>query len=448
MQFELTRFKEALAQSHWPLFELMRLKQRLAASFGVQEGFNLYQRAMELPECVDVQPKPVTDRDLIRHKPLRSLRSASENFDFFLEMDPPGEPFLVPPARVIGKSNSCTLRGLARSSFLTCVKDARVRGRSAFIDLEEVALLEYQGGELARLDDQLDFDPAIFQATNDAVWIITPKDNGGLLELDEAFTLLGPHAHDFGHWIWEYVPKYVAAARSGALPPVPILIDEVMPTTHRQALELMLPENVDVVTVAPYQSARVRRLWCAAGEFYLPVLEKRNERLKWDYFAAPPARFSALIRDMSRRADRVLAPVTGPERVFLARQSWRRRKLLNHVEIEAAARACGFQVIYPDELNFQEQVRIIRSARFVTGPDGSAFYLAFFARPGTKLCILSNPYTLVTQAEQTGLLSEAGIGVTVITGSSAPRDPEYPDFDDYTIDQVVFKSFLDQWLVS
>src|SRR5262249_49103597 len=156
--------------------------------------------------------------------------------------------------------------------------DARVRARSAVIEADDVALLDYQGGELSRIDDQLDFDPAIFQATDGAAWVITSNDDTNAVELDTAFSLLGCHAQAFGHWMWEYLPKYIASGLSGTLPNVPILIDAAMPKTHRQALELLIPDGVDVVELAPYKTARVKRLWCAPSIMYLGLLEKINER--------------------------------------------------------------------------------------------------------------------------------------------------------------------------
>src|SRR6266545_6521449 len=287
----------------------------------------------------------------------------------------------------------------------------------------------------------LNFDPAIFEGTKEAVSIITPGPQAEVVELEAAFMLIGPHSHDFGHWIWEYLPKYIAATQSGAVPTVPILIDAGMPVSHRRALELLLPEGGAIFPVAAYQPVLVHHLWFAPGQIYLPVCEERNDRLKWDYYAAPPVRFAPIIREMAQRIDRKFGGDErkfDSDRIFLARQAWRRRKLLNHAAIEAIASARRFRIVYPDELDFETQVRLLRSTRYVVGPNGSALYLTFFCRPGTRLCVLSNPYTLPSQAEQTSLLAGIQIEVTVITGPSVTMDPEYPDFDDFLIDEALF----------
>jgi hypothetical protein len=121
---------------------------------------------------------------------------------------------------------------------------------------------------------------------------------------------------------------------------------------------------------------------------------------------------------------------------------------VNVAAIEAAARERGFSIVYPEDLDFAEQVRLVRQARFITGPDGSAIYfLSWFAQPGTKLCSLTHDHTIGLPV-LTGLLSAVGIDVTILTGPRVQIDPEYPDFADYTIDEAGFCEFLDQWLGS
>ncbi len=381
---ELMRFKEALAKSGWLLFELMKFKRALVARFGTVDGFEVYQQAFADARLADSGPKPVKNGDFIRQRPIMSLRQvAMRHADFFLEIEPADERFVIAPPPVIGKSNSQPVDGVARSIFVTCLRDAKVTGKSAFVELDEGLALDFQNSELLRLDDQLDFDPLIFHVEGESAWVVSASDETNEIELDTAFNLVGPHAHDFGHWIWEYLPRYIAASLSGALPLMPILIDEAMPPSHRQALELMLPAGTEIVTLPQATKARVRRLWCASGQSYIPILEKRNERFKPSHLASPPKRLARIFREMAGRTAPRHSAAVGFERVFLARRGWRRRKMLNHLAIEAIATASGFDVVYPEDLSFAEQVALIQRARFLLGPDGSAFYLACWSRPGT-----------------------------------------------------------------
>jgi hypothetical protein len=408
----------------------------------------LAERRLQAPEAFEAyrQLLRLQDSDHIRLRPLRSLNEiAAQRGLTYFETDPGGEPFTIESARVIGKSNHRTLKGISRPIYLACLADARVRGRSAAIELSEAILLDYQGDELKRLDDRLEFDPAIFRAQGDTVWAIAVDRRSCSIAINEAFSLLGPHTYYFGHWIWECLPKYVAALLSNKLPPIPVLIDADMPKTHRQALELVMPEGTPLIELAPFMTARVERLWCSPSQMHMPLLERMNERFKWDYLASPPARFAPIIRGMAQRMCSALPPKGGAERVFLARKPSAHRRMINDRVIEAVAQAHGFHVVYPEDLDFLEQVHLLRNARFVTGPEGSAFFLGFFSSPGTRMCILDHPHTAGLPL-LTGPLAEIGVEPVVFTGPYASMHDEWPHMSDYEIDEKAFSRFLNGWL--
>jgi predicted O-methyltransferase YrrM len=345
----------------------------------------------------------------------------------------------MPPPRVIGDGNHETLEGISRAVFTACLIDARVRARSGFIEVEDKALLDYQDEEFARIDDELDFDPAVFHARDGAVWMIEPDPNGATIELDEAFMLLGPHSDGFGHWMLDLLPRYIAASASGALPRVPVLIDASMAETQRQCLELILPEGVEVIALPAFATARVRRLWCAASQMHVPLSAGRGDPPNPGCFAAPPVRFTETVREMARRIEPVAAIATGQDKVHLAGSGQGPAALLNAAEIEAAAVARGFAIVHPDDLSFAEQVRLIRHAEFIVMSEARQVLLSLFAKPGTKL------YCLSPDGAEPGLplrlLDELDVDFTILNG---PED--YPDQTGYRIDLATFRESLDGWL--
>ena len=281
----------------------------------------------------------------------------------------------------------------------------------------------------------------MFHRDNERIWTIS--DDRPALKFDAVFSLLGCRTDFFGDWLCELIAKYVGV--SERLPPVPILIDACMPRTHRQALELMLPVPAEIVEVPAFQTVEVARLWSASSFGYMPFHQKFTERFKWDYLMASPERFVPIGTEMCRRADLVLGPLRGSSRVFLARKEFRHRKLANHAAIEAVAKAHGFAIVYPEELDFVEQVRLVRDAGFIMAPEGSALFLCYFLREGAKLCILNHQNTAGLVGYNGGGDAEDG-GVTIITGPQVGEESGSPQDVDYTIDVDVFRRFLDDWL--
>jgi hypothetical protein len=419
------------------VYNVMVLKQALVARFGPEKGFRAYAELLALPQSTRLTRTKLA--------PLREF--AARHGQTFAEIYAGGERFGVAPPRVVGPGNHRPLEATARSFFLACLHEARISSGSAVVEVDGHAVYDVQGDELEASCDQLELDPRIFAADGQEVWAIAEVDDEPL-RIREAFgSLIGPHAAAFGHWLAEYLPKYVAATTLAGLPPVPVLIDADMPPTHRQALESVLVEGTEIVVLPPGKTALVERLWYSPGLSYWPLLHRPEGRI--DAVAVPPGRFRTAFTEMRRRAEREPGAPTNAERIYLARRPHLRRKLVNADRIEALARTRGFYVLYPEDLSFVEQLRWIRGAREILASDGSAILLALFARPGTKLCILSHRFPLgwvgfASMAEE--------LDITIFTGKveRSNDEPGYPNFGfehhaDYHIDEEKLSTFLKRW---
>jgi len=385
------------------------------------------------------------EADLQRKRFMGLLEGAREFASVLVNGEPAGAVTFVPPPRVIGEGNHRPLRAHVRSRFVACFEDARVRSRSSAIEVKDALLLDFEGEELSGIDDRLNLDPAIFSAGGDTAWSHEPFPGQPLLEIDEAFHLAGAHTWAFGHWMWEYLPRYVEADMGGAMPPMPVLVDEEMPPQHLQALRALLAPGADIVQLPRLASARVHRLWTAPTPMYMPMFEVFNEKFGWDLLMIHPARFAIVAAEMNRRVDATLETTPGPEspkRVYFARKPFRHRQMRNGEAMEAMLQARGFTTVYPEDMDFAAQVRVLRGAEWIVGPEGSAMYLGFFARPGTRMCILNHPYT-VHLAVLTGLLEELGLAVTVFAGPALTSNAVLPHFIDYEVDLLVVADFLD-----
>lgn len=417
------------------LFRMMKYKQALAAEHGIGNGFDIFRQTFGLPGGVTLNNVPVAG----------DHQFAREHALFFLETAPAGQVFENRPPPVHGTGNHRAIKGVTRSQFVACIEDAQLHGRASAIQCRGQLLLDFQADERERLDDELEWDPTVFHASGDRAWVFSGFDETPALEVDEAFTLLGAHTDFFGHWMVEYLPKFVTAMLSGALPAVPVLIDAHMPPSHRQSLELLYGSGLQLIEVPAFRAVHVHRLWYAPTLSYMPLHEKRNERFSWDAIAGPASRLAIAGTEMKRLADVALGPAGGhATRVFLARKSFRHRKLTNAPEIQAMAAERGFHVAYPEDLDFAGQVNLMRHASFVIAPEGSALFLTFFSPPGARVCVLSHPLTDVL-ADYNAVLMPAGVQMCALTGPITRHNEATPHDSDYEIG-TDFALFLDQWL--
>jgi hypothetical protein len=413
------------------LFMMMSFRHFLVREYGIEAGFSLYRQVIAPHRQASLKPLA-----LISHHTYCAARAST-----FREIFPAGEPIAVPPPRVIGHGNHRTLTNTSRSCFVACIDDAVVRGRSSIIEAGGMALADFQGDELARIDDEMEFDAAVFHRDGDQIWVIA--EDRPARRMETAFSLMGQRTDFFGDWLGESISKYVAATLRGDLPPVPILIDACMPRTHRQALELMLPGDVEIIEIAAFETVQVDRLWSVSAVNYMAFHQKQNARFKWDYFLAAPETDIAINGEMIGRVDLLLGDRWSPERVFLARKAFRHRKLVNHLEIEAMAVEAGFAIVYPEDLDFIDQVRLFRTARFVIAPEGSALFLGVFLKRGARVCVLNHEETEGLVLYNSGC-DLKDIDLTLITGPRVGSHQNSQDVD-YRIDADVFRRFLAEW---
>jgi hypothetical protein len=414
-------------------YVVVQLKEELAA-LPVEEAYNKFNALLGIE-------KP---DELIRTRAASLYNVARSNAKVYIEIEKGGSAYENRAPAVIGEGNHRDLTCRTRTGFVACFEAAEVWSLSSAIKHGDNVLFDFEDWEFAQLDDRLELDSRVFRSDGRDIWYMR-RDAGKVgPKIDRAFALTGCHTRAFGHWMWEYLPKYVTALNVGVLPSMPILIDAGMPVQHRQALELFAPSGTDIIEIPLHGMVHVRELWCAAAPLYMSLHEKVNEKYRWDVYCSPPWRYKSAIEYMARMVDEVQPPVK-EKRVYLARSKKSHRQLINALSIESIANEHGFEVVYPETLPFSEQIALLHSATAVVGPEGSAMFLTFFSRRGTKLAILSHP-DVEGMATFTAIVEELGIEAVVITGPFHERNEIWPQFSSYTIDEHKFQSFLRKWL--
>lgn len=82
-------------------------------------------------------------------------------------------------------------------------------------------------------------------------------------------------------------------------------------------------------------------------------------------------------------------PAGRTEPIYLSRRHAGKRRLDNEAQIETLFTRNGFRIVYPEQHDFAEQIRIFAAASVIAGPVGSGLYNAAFATRGTPRLILA-----------------------------------------------------------
>lgn len=343
-----------------------------------------------------------------------------------------------PPPPVFGENRYPALHVRTREFFACELEDAIVSSKSNFILVDGTALLDIQDDELQRIPVLLTTDPLLIAGGAEGVTAVVPDWNA-LPALPSALSLVGLHSHAFGHWIVEFLPKLLAWIDRDEFASVPILIDRQMPAQHVEVLRCLLGPDWPLVWLEPGTCRRVGRLLVASTPVYMPTGRQPGTSVPLENMGAYPEGLADLLK---RGGARIGAPAatSGPRRLYLARKAGQHRRLVNHGEVERWARSRGFAVVDFAEHSFREQINLIRGADCLLGPEGSAFFAAFFARPGTRVGILNHEF-LEDFAWYAQTFSELGIHLGILVGETVAVREDYAVFSDYRIELPALERF-------
>ena len=95
------------------------------------------------------------------------------------------------------------------------------------------------------------------------------------------------------------------------------------------------------------------------------------------------------------------------------RSTWRRP--VNEIDVEEALTKLGFEILFPQDLDFASQVRLFQEARFVVASNGSALNSLIFAAPSVKALVLAQQ-ELFNWGGWLGPIQELGFDPWFLTG--------------------------------
>jgi hypothetical protein len=227
------------------------------------------------------------------------------------------------------------------------------------------------------------------------------------------------NASGFGHWLLQRLGRLYTAHDHA--PDAPLILTDL---PHR---------GDDFLTRVGYDPAMVRRLTRTPEKSW--TVEKLVVPSYSGVDRGRVADSRRYRRDMSRLLEGIDL-TTGlssyPERVFLGRRSESsiRQGMANAVEIEQIFIEHGFEFIDHARLPFDEQVRVIRSAKFIAGESGSAAQNAMFGAHGLTVVVvaanngvLHTPYTPGQKTYGRMATDALGLNFRRINASPHPRTP-------------------------
>ena len=256
----------------------------------------------------------------------------------------------------------------------------RASGPTGLVALDDVRLLPHRdAGGL--------FHPALLDARGRSVEL--PQTSyrpfhrpliraSGATRLDEAVWIAERACDNHSHWLTAHLPKLVLLRELGRLDA--LVLPDVRTGPMRRTLELLGIDVDAVPTVASNRPADVGRLTTLVTDRFDPRLLARAR----DAIAAGMANAPGTTSSEDGASD-------GGARLWISRARSAGRRLLEEEALLPRLRDANVERVFLEELDFDAQWRLMRSAGTVIAPHGAGLTNILFCRPGTRVVELADP---------------------------------------------------------
>lgn len=180
-------------------------------------------------------------------------------------------------------------------------------------------------------------------------------------------------SNDYFHFMFEeIVPlfrilKLLPEARQATL-----LISDDFSAYQTSVLNIVLDEYPGLSVVSVKRDVRVR---C---ENLVVYCNKRSKQVDFMSFGDTLRLIRKKMHHWANTTDSFHS-----KKIYISRNRYKYRKLLNEDEVINALKPLGFEIVYPELLPFIDQVSLFASAKIVIGTTGSALTNLLFCQPGS-----------------------------------------------------------------
>lgn len=197
------------------------------------------------------------------------------------------------------------------------------------------------------------------------------------VSIDRAICMVGWAANNYYHFTFEILSRLAFIDLYEKYRNWPILIDScvIQCTQMKKLLDTVNVYRHPIIEVKEYTQIRVKELVYSSKAMWMPPnFEKGVVPQKKDYL------FSKYVVENIRSIVFSQLVIQDDEteirenrNIFLSRRNCKNQRLLNAYEVEQVFRKNGYRVVYTEELDFVEQVKLFYSAKIIVGATGAAF---------------------------------------------------------------------------
>jgi hypothetical protein len=279
------------------------------------------------------------------------------------------------------KRNSKVKYTNSNKSFLLEIPNAKIFGQSSIVLTEDgFALSETAGHKKFGHVVSLTYEKIVMAHLGNKV--IVDYGNFETKKIKEGIFLSGLASDAYGHWFPEFLAKLQFYRTHPRFSSIPIIVDSDMPKSHFDSLKYLAKNKL--IKLKKNESILCNNLIYTAPHSFLPT---ETYSYNYDYSEFPA--WSPRALDFVRKSITHQFNTIPHRKIYISRGNVRWRKLINEKEIVAYLISKNFEVVYPEKMTFNQQIKTFSEADWIIAPNGSALNNLIFCNKSVKVIILS-----------------------------------------------------------
>ena len=270
--------------------------------------------------------------------------------------------------------------GEKRKEYVASIKDAVCFSESEVIMLDErYAYHEFKTVSCLRgIADCCDYR-ILVKDTPEKYEIKLPRKRANLTK---GVFLSGLYSENYYHFVFSIIAK--TELLSLVPMDVPLLVDNNVKKfeSYQKLLEICNTDGREIIFLDSNVCYHVANLYLISFPFFLAPNVYSGVVDKPQYTQLD-------IEALQKFRNRILASFEKksewPKRIFLSRKNASFRRPFNEFECQEILKTYGFEVIYPEELSFEQQVLLFHNAEMIAGGSGAAFTNLLYCSEGCQI---------------------------------------------------------------
>lgn len=218
-------------------------------------------------------------------------------------------------------------------------------------------------------------------------FLVSVDDNGR--EVDKAINLCGFASNNYYHFTMEILSRLGYIKDDDRFKDYPLLIDEGS-LKYQQMRDLLTKVSGDreIIVVKECELVRAKKLVHISMNTWMPINLKNRDLFK----ASDNLIAESGLMNIREAVGDMIKEQQG-RRIFLSRKDADARRISNEGELLDLFKEAGFEVVFTENLSYQDQIELFSSAECVVGASGAAFTNILYCHPGTMIgCLMPKEY--------------------------------------------------------